>query len=282
MELIERDCGGPLEKEKTKILKDICRLLDDIQLDLGGGVFGSESLHDYSFRVIHNRYKESLPQTVADISERMEFNGYVEGVSEFQAAPDSTHAPTDLVGSHDRKGTEREELIDNFTMMDAAIGPFVPTIQTVEEKNQSGTIPTSSKGRTQGKSRRKRSTPMDAFIRASEKRKLASRLAHFGGPESLHRLKKVKFYHQSPKPPKASNSAKEKYQLKEHNVVLETPRFERQNMRAETSKTVQEEDEIESICTRVVPSAFGFRTPAGVSKHMHATYHEKATAGTVQ
>ena len=43
------------------------------------------------------RYKESLPQTVADIFERMEFNGYVEGVSEFQAAPGSTHAPADLV-----------------------------------------------------------------------------------------------------------------------------------------------------------------------------------------
>lgn len=57
MELIERDCGGPLEKEKTKILKEICRLLDDIQFDLGGGVFGNESLHDYSIRVIHNRYQ---------------------------------------------------------------------------------------------------------------------------------------------------------------------------------------------------------------------------------
>jgi hypothetical protein len=52
------------------------------------------------------------------------------------------------VGSHDRKETEREELIDNFTMMDAATGPFVPAIQTVEEKNQSGAIPTSSKGET--------------------------------------------------------------------------------------------------------------------------------------
>ena len=50
------------------------------------------------------------------------------------------------VGSHDRKETEREELIDNFTMMDAATGPFVPDIQTVEERNQSGAIPTSSKG----------------------------------------------------------------------------------------------------------------------------------------
>lgn len=55
MELIERDCGGPLEKEKTKILKEICKLLDDIQFDLGGGVFGGESLLDYSIRVIHNR-----------------------------------------------------------------------------------------------------------------------------------------------------------------------------------------------------------------------------------
>ena len=55
MELIERDCDGPLEKERTKILKEICRLLDDIQFELGGGVFGSESLHDYSIRVIHNR-----------------------------------------------------------------------------------------------------------------------------------------------------------------------------------------------------------------------------------
>lgn len=54
MELIERDCGGPIENEKTKILKEICRLLDDIQFDLGG-VFGSASLHDYSIRVIHNR-----------------------------------------------------------------------------------------------------------------------------------------------------------------------------------------------------------------------------------
>ena len=47
---------------------------------------------------LSSRYKERLPQTVADIFERMEFNGYVEGALELQAAPDSAHAPADLVG----------------------------------------------------------------------------------------------------------------------------------------------------------------------------------------
>ncbi|KAG0566430.1 hypothetical protein KC19_7G063200 [Ceratodon purpureus] len=273
MELIERDCGGPLEKEKIKILKEICRLLDDIQFDLGGGVFGNETLHDYSIRVIQNRYKEHLPQTVADIFERMEFNGYVEGMSELQAAPDSTHAAADLVGSHDRKETEREELVDNIITTDAATRPFVAVGQPTEDKN-----PTPSKGRTRTKSRRKRSAPMDAFTRASEKRKLAGRLAHFGGQESLHRLKKVKIHHQSPKPPKVSSSAKEKYKSKEHNVVLETPRFERQNVRAETPQTAYEEDEVESICTQVRASAFGFGTPARVSKHMQPTTRKRRLA----
>ena len=106
------------------------------------------------------------------------------------------------------------------------------------------------------KPRRKPSVPMDAFTMAGEKRKLASRLTHFGGPESLQRLKKIKIHHQSPKPPKVSNPVKEKYQLKEHNGVLETPRLERRNMRAEIPKIVHEEDEVESICTRVLTSAF--------------------------
>ena len=38
------------------------------------------------------RYKECLSQTVGDIFERLEFNGYVEGVSEVQSAADLTHA----------------------------------------------------------------------------------------------------------------------------------------------------------------------------------------------
>ena len=33
----------------------------------------------------------------------MEFNGYVEGMSELQAAPDSTHAAADLVSLEARK-----------------------------------------------------------------------------------------------------------------------------------------------------------------------------------
>lgn len=133
-------------------------------------------------------------------------------------------------------------------------------------------------GRTQAKPRRKRSVPMDAFTRATEKRKLASRLTHFGGRESLHRLKKVKIHHHSPKPKRVSSPTKEKYQSKEHNVVLETPRFERQNVRAETPKIVDVEDEAESICTRVVTSTFGFGTPAKVSKHMQPTMRKRRLA----
>lgn len=55
MEFIEHDRGGPLENERSRFIKEICQLLDDIQFDLGGGIFGGESLHDYSIRVIHNR-----------------------------------------------------------------------------------------------------------------------------------------------------------------------------------------------------------------------------------
>lgn len=121
------------------------------------------------------------------------------------------------------------------------------------------------------KSGRKRSVPVDAFTRASEKRKLASRLAHFGGPESLHRLKKIKIRHQSPKPSKVSSPAVEKPQTKEHNIVLETPWFERHNVRAEFPKTVHEDFEVQSLCTRVLRPTFGFGTPARASKHMATT-----------
>jgi hypothetical protein len=55
MELLGRDNCGPLEKQKTTLVKEICKLLDDILFLLGGGVFGGESLHDYSIRVIQNR-----------------------------------------------------------------------------------------------------------------------------------------------------------------------------------------------------------------------------------
>ena len=106
------------------------------------------------------------------------------------------------------------------------------------------------------KPRRKPSVPMNAFTMAGEKRRLASGLTHFGGPESLQRLKRIKIHHRSPKPPKVSNPVKEKYQLKEPNGVLETPRLERRNMRAEIPEIVHEEDEVESICTRVLTSAF--------------------------
>lgn len=55
MEFIEHDRGGALENERSKLIEEICQLLDDIQFDLGGGIFGCESLHDYSIRVIYNR-----------------------------------------------------------------------------------------------------------------------------------------------------------------------------------------------------------------------------------
>ena len=72
---------------------------------------------------------------------------------------------------------------------------------------------------------------------------------------------------------------KEKYQLKEHNGVLGTPRLERRNVRAEIPKIVHE-DEVESICTRVLTSAF-WLWDAGKSFQAHATHDEKAPTGIV-
>lgn len=269
MEMIERDWGRPSDKEKSRIVKEICRLLDDIQFDLGGGVFGGESLHDYSIRVMYNRYKESLPQTIADIFERMEFNGYVEGVSDLQLVPADSIVQ---VGIHDQKDSEGVEITDQFATTDTVTGLIIPDVQSLVEKDQSDFTRTSSKGPI--KKRRKRSTPMDAFTRASEKRKLASRLAHFGGPDSLSRLKKIKLHNQPSRAPKVNSPSNDKVQSRERNVVLETPRFERQKEREERI----DEEGVESISTRPLTSTFGFGTPARVSKCVQSTTRKRRLA----
>lgn len=124
------------------------------------------------------------------------------------------------------------------------------------------------------KKRRKRSTPMDAFTRASEKRKLASRLAHFGGPDSLSRLKKIKLHNQPSRAPKVNSPSNDKVQSRERNVVLETPRFERQKEREERI----DEEGVESISTRPLTSTFGFGTPARVSKCVQSTTRKRRLA----
>lgn len=50
------------------------------------------------------------------------------------------------VRSHVQKETEREELTDKFTRMEAVAGSLVPVVQLVEETGENGAIPTLNKG----------------------------------------------------------------------------------------------------------------------------------------
>ncbi|KAJ7532388.1 hypothetical protein O6H91_13G001800 [Diphasiastrum complanatum] len=71
-------CPVLQEPMKVEVVKDICRLLENIQFSLPGGIFQGESLLDFSNRVIRSSYITTLPDTVKEIYTNMEFNGYTD------------------------------------------------------------------------------------------------------------------------------------------------------------------------------------------------------------
>lgn len=115
----------------------------------------------------------------------------------------------------------------------------------------------------------------DEFTRASEKRKLASKLTHFGTLDSHHRVKKVKLnINQAQKLPQVSSSTLAKLQPREHSVVMETPMVNRRELFSETPVVPQENGEVESPL-KVPGVGFGFGTPSRVARQHQPTARKR-------
>lgn len=115
----------------------------------------------------------------------------------------------------------------------------------------------------------------DEFTRASEKRKLASKLTHFGALDSRHRVKKVKLnINQAQRLPQVSSSTLEKLQPREHCVVMETPMVSRHDRFSETRVVPQENAEVE-LPLKVPGVGFGFGTPSRVARQHQPTARKR-------
>jgi hypothetical protein len=126
-----------------------------------------------------------------------------------------------------------------------------------------------------GKKRTKTPLLEDEFTRASEKRKLASKLTHFGTLDSHHRVKKVKLnINQAQKLPQVSSSTLAKLQQREHSVVMETPMVNRRELFSETPVVPQENGEVESPL-KVPGVGFGFGTPSRVARQHQPTARKR-------
>ena len=56
MEILALKIAGSIEdKTKNKLIKEICKLLEIIQFNLPGGIFGGEDLNEFANRVIASR-----------------------------------------------------------------------------------------------------------------------------------------------------------------------------------------------------------------------------------
>ncbi|KAH9310357.1 hypothetical protein KI387_025392 [Taxus chinensis] len=74
MEILASNIAGSVEeKAKDKLIKEICKLLENIQFNLPGGIFGGESLNDFAGRVIASRYIDCLDTVIEKVFKDMEF-----------------------------------------------------------------------------------------------------------------------------------------------------------------------------------------------------------------
>ncbi|KAL5993579.1 hypothetical protein ACLOJK_014504 [Asimina triloba] len=64
---------GIMETAKQKMVKDICMLLENIEFNLQGGMFGGESLIEFAGRTIKSRYSCTLHDIIDKIYTQMEF-----------------------------------------------------------------------------------------------------------------------------------------------------------------------------------------------------------------
>lgn len=126
----------------------------------------------------------------------------------------------------------------------------------------------------------KRRNKVPAFTneltKANEKRELARRLTHFGGLDLHHKLKKVTLHNQvQSKPPRVSSSSG-------RDVILETPMVDRHQPLPETPMVPDLDDQVESLCARVVMSSgrFGFRTPARSRPHQTTSRKKRLVLGS--
>ncbi|XP_058100289.1 uncharacterized protein LOC131245088 [Magnolia sinica] len=74
MEMLQSNIGASIgEPAKQKMVKDICSLLENIEFNLQGGMFGGESLVEFAGRTIKTRYAHSLCDVIHRIYTHMEF-----------------------------------------------------------------------------------------------------------------------------------------------------------------------------------------------------------------
>ncbi|GLJ30517.1 hypothetical protein SUGI_0604090 [Cryptomeria japonica] len=77
MEILASKIAGSIEEQtKNKLIKEICKLLENIQFNLPGGIFGGENLNEFANRVIASRYINRLDMVIRKAYKDMEFYAY--------------------------------------------------------------------------------------------------------------------------------------------------------------------------------------------------------------
>lgn len=86
MEILASKVSGSIEEHvKDKIIKEICKLLENIQFNLPGGIFNGESLIEFAERVIKSRYRGCLEEVIHKVYECMEFCSHDESVDKLSS-----------------------------------------------------------------------------------------------------------------------------------------------------------------------------------------------------
>ncbi|XP_057836298.2 uncharacterized protein LOC131046555 [Cryptomeria japonica] len=77
MEILASKIAGSIEEQtKNKLIKEICKLLENIQFNLPGGIFGGENLNEFANRVIASRYIDRVDMVIRKVYKDIEFYAY--------------------------------------------------------------------------------------------------------------------------------------------------------------------------------------------------------------
>ncbi|GJN06482.1 hypothetical protein PR202_ga24211 [Eleusine coracana subsp. coracana] len=107
LEIIKSELGSAIEESsKQKIIKEICSLLQFIDINLQGDSFQSDSILEYAEKTIKSRYINSMEDVIKKIYSEMEFDLFDDDeVDCSDSLPSSSNHDDFKVDSHRGSGT---------------------------------------------------------------------------------------------------------------------------------------------------------------------------------
>lgn len=113
MEILASKVSRSIEEHvKDRLIKEICKLLENIQFNLPGGIFDGESLIEFADRVIKSRYRGCLEEVIDKIYECMEFCSRDESVDKLSSMS-SQDKECDMHRKEDEASSQNELMVTN-------------------------------------------------------------------------------------------------------------------------------------------------------------------------